>query len=223
MDCELRAESRKAESPKARKGRRNVLWLLLVVCGCGESPAGNGPAPRASVLDNAAIPALVDLEGREVKIAGEAGVKATALVFVLPDCPICNAYIPELNRLHESFVAQDVRMMLVHADTDVSAEEAREHAREYRIRAPVVLDPQHDWVKKAGATTAPEAVVFSPVGEVLYRGRIDNQYAGLGKRRAVVTSHDLQVALEAIVAGQPIAEARTEAIGCPIPERSRGD
>jgi len=150
-------------------------------------------------------------------------MKAMALVFVLPDCPICNAYIPELNRLHEAFTSRGVGLFVVYVDPEITAERASAHAHEYDLRPVAALDAQHVWVKRAGATMAPEAVVFSPAGELLYRGRIDDQYAGPGKRRANVTSRDLRDALEAVLAGQPVPAARTEAVGCPIPELPTGE
>ena len=143
-------------------------------------------------------------------------------MFILPDCPICNSYVPELNRLHDAFANRGVTMALVHADPDVTLERAKSHAQEYEIRLPVALDPDHTWVDRAGATTAPEAAIFSTTGEILYRGRIDDQYAGLGKRRTQVTSHDLRDTLEAILAGKPVPQQRTEAVGCLIPELPAG-
>jgi hypothetical protein len=159
---------------------------------------------------------LIDLDGRELAPASNAMTRAIALVFVLPDCPICNSYIPELNRLHDEFGGRGVQLILANADT-TTHHEAAQHVDEYQIKVPVVLDARHEWVRKAGVSIAPEAAVFSRDGELLYRGRIDNRYADLGKRRAVVTSYDLRDALQAILAGQPIKAPRTQAIGCTIP------
>jgi hypothetical protein len=163
------------------------------------------------------LPPLLDLNQTNRAPSAATDTKATALIFILPDCPICNSYIPELNRLHQSLSPRGIQLVLVHADNTITAEQARQHAREYKIASPIALDPRHDWVKLAAATTAPEAALFSPSGDLLYRGRIDNQYAGPGQRRAVVTSRDLLAACEAILAGQPIATPRTPPIGCPIP------
>jgi AhpC/TSA family len=168
-------------------------------------------------------PTFTDIEGQTHRPCDEPNVKAVALVFILTDCPIANSYIPALNRLHAAFEPRGVRLFLVHADASVTAEQAREHARQYEIRAPVILDPQHVWVKQAGATRTPEAVVFSPAEEVLYRGRIDDQYVGVGQRRTQVTSHDLEEALSAILAGKPVPQPITEAVGCFIPELPRGE
>jgi hypothetical protein len=143
--------------------------------------------------------------------------KAVALVFILPDCPIANSYAPEWNRLKRSMGSRGVRLFLVQVDPAMTAEEAREHAREYRLEPPVLLDSRHELVKKAGAKKSPEAAVFSPAGKLLYRGRIDDRYVGLGKRRPEATSHDLYNALEAILAGKPVPPG-AEAVGCFIPE-----
>jgi hypothetical protein len=110
----------------------------------------------------------------------------------------------------------------VQSDPATTAEQARRHRAEYEIAAPIALDAQQAWVKRAAATRTPEAVVFSPVGEILYRGRIDDRYVGLGQKRPQATAHDLRDALAAIVAGQPVKVSRTEAVGCYIPELPKG-
>jgi AhpC/TSA family len=203
------------------------LCVLALIPGCSSSDA-IPPVVAATPIASAVTarsnwnPVFLALDGRELQPAAEPAHQAIALVFILPDCPICNAYLPELNRLHDAFSTRGVSLLLVHADDATTTEKARDHAREYQIKPPVILDPRRQWVKKAGATIAPQAAVFSPSGELLYLGRVDNQYAGLGKRRAAVTEHDLRDALDAILAGQSIKEPQTEAIGCLIPDLSRG-
>ena len=58
--------------------------------------------------------------------------------------------------------------------------------------------------------------MLAPGGRLLYRGRIDNRYAILGKPRLKATQHDLRVALEAISARKPVKTPRTVATGCYI-------
>ena len=53
-------------------------------------------------------------------------------------------------------------------------------------------------------------------GEVLYRGRIDDLYAGLGKKRAMATQHDLREALDAINVGKSVKKKEITVIGCMI-------
>jgi hypothetical protein len=84
------------------------------------------------------------------------------------------------------------------------------------LHPPVLLDPQHRLVQRLKATVTPEAVVVGKKGELLYRGRIDDGYVALGKKRAAVTEHDLDAALEAIAAGKPVKKTETKAVGCLI-------
>lgn len=60
----------------------------------------------------------------------------------------------------------------------------------------------------------PETVVIDRAGAVRYRGRIDNFYVAFGRSRQVVTVHDLRDALDAVLAGNPVANPTTEPIGC---------
>ena len=199
--------------------------LLVIACGCRPPPDGvsqgadarTSAAPVVSPIDVANIPTLNDLSGNPLH-AIDPQAKASVLVFVLHDCPIANSYIPLLNRLNESFRPRGVQMLVVESDPQITLDQARKHAEEYQIGLPVVIDSQHAWVKLAMAKKTPEAVVFSSGGEILYHGRIDDQYVGFGKRRMQVTTHDLQDALEAILAHRPVPNAAAEAIGCYIPE-----
>jgi hypothetical protein len=166
------------------------LWISCGMLGCSQKPASN---------------------------SDELDVKAAVFIFTLTDCPICNSYVPELNRLCDEYFQRGINLSVVPVDPDITVDRFLVHREKYGIRMPFLLDPNRDWVERAGVTVAPEAAVFSPYGELLYRGRINDQYVGFGKRRTVVTSHDLRDALEAILAGEPVQEPRTTAIGCPIP------
>jgi hypothetical protein len=134
------------------------------------------------------------------------------------DCPIANAYVPQINRLAAEFGPRGVRWFVVQVDPQLKEEAARKHAEEYSLKPPVILDGGQKLVREAGATRTPEVAVYSPKRELLYRGRIDDRYVDFGKRRPEPMTHDLREALEAILAGRPVARPRTEPIGCDIPK-----
>lgn len=176
------------------------------------------PWTCAVASDSEAASPVRVIEAAEVERLFESPeTRAVVLIFVLPDCPISNSYAPEYTRLHEEFASRGAPVVLVHVDAEMTVSQVREHAKEYRLKAPVHFDPQHVWVKKAGATRTPEAAVFSPRGELLYRGRIDDRYVGIGRRRPQARSQDLKNALEAVLKGETVTNSRTDAIGCPIP------
>jgi hypothetical protein len=139
---------------------------------------------------------------------------ASVLVFFWQDCPVSNGYAPELNRIAASHT--NCAFYIVQVDPELTPAAAREHATQYHFSIPVLLDPKHQLVKLARATVTPEAVVFGKNGDVLYRGRIDDNYAALGKKNASARQHDLMDALDAIATGKPVKLKETQAIGCLI-------
>lgn len=167
---------------------------------------------------NAAEPVrLVDTAGQTHEpLKSATARKATVIIFTLPDCPIANAYAPEINRLVADYTAKGVGIYLAHVDRDLTAADARKHAADYSLRCPVLLDSQHALVKALGATRTPQAFLLDASGKTVYRGRINNLYADYGQRRQTVTQHDLRNALDAVLVGKPVSQPVTEAIGCHI-------
>jgi hypothetical protein len=140
------------------------------------------------------------------------------MVFLVSDCPIANSYIPELNRLYAEYKPRGVRLFVVQTDHEMTVDAAKTYAQEYQLQPAVVLDRNHEWVKRTGVKKSPEAAVLSPAGELLYIGRIDDRYIGFGQRREQVTTSDLRQALDEILADRPVSQPSVEAVGCDIPE-----
>ena len=75
----------------------------------------------------------------------------------------------------------------------------------------------HDFpVRLARARVTPEAAVFSPRGDLLYHGRIDDRNVDFGKERPEPTTRDLEAVLDAVVNGKTPHRAAVPAVGCPI-------
>lgn len=189
-----------------------VLWLHL----SGSASAG----PPGSVLTSPfANPdwSIADVSGNTYRPWTEPQTQAVVLVFIGTNCPVSNYYQPTLRGLRQKFAGPGVAWFLVHTDPQTSAARALEHARDFSITAPVVLDPQHALARAAGATKLPQAAVITRDGQVAYLGRIDDTYVGYGKKRAQPSQLDLQNAITAVLSGRPVAVPRTESVGCFIP------
>ena len=165
---------------------------------------------------------LIDLEGRAHTPLKNSEAKATVLFFLLPDCPISNAYAPEIKRISTQYALSKVASYIVYVSPNFSAAEAKKHATDYGFDIPILRDLSFELVEQTGVTIAPEVAVVSPEGKCLYRGRIDNLYAALGKRRPKATQHDLREALDAILKGIPVPQETTKSIGCYIPKPKSG-
>jgi peroxiredoxin len=160
---------------------------------------------------------LLDAAGRRHSAREWKDARAVALFFIGAECPISNRYAPEINRIVADYATQGVAFYGVNSDPDVGAASVRRHAGDYGFDFPVLLDPAQTLANHTGVTLTPTAVILSPAGELLYRGRIDNRYLDFGKYREAGVRPDLRLALDAVIAGKPVAEKYTKSIGCALP------
>ncbi|MDO7874121.1 redoxin family protein [Hymenobacter sp. ASUV-10] len=125
-----------------------------------------------------------------------------------------------LRQLHEQYAARGVKFVGVFPAADISPVAIGKFAKTYQVPFTLQADPGQQLTRRWHATVTPEAVVVAADGRrVLYQGRLDDSYAGLGQRRTVVTHHELADALAAVVAGRPVAVPKTEPVGCFIEAR----
>jgi hypothetical protein len=181
--------------------------------GCGQQQ-GLSVAPPVTADDGAIR--LLDLDGNHRELWPSDQEAVTVVVFTRSDCPVSNRYAPEIGRLYEEFHPRSVEFYLVYVDPRETPGAIRAHLDEYVYPCPALRDPVHSLVEFTGATVTPEAVVFDADRKIVYRGRIDNWYDELGKSRPAPTTHDLADAIEATLAGRPVAEPVTKAVGCYI-------
>ena len=157
---------------------------------------------------------LLDLENRRVDpLVSVSGVKATVLLFISTDCPVSNRYAPDLRRLSESFASKGVAFWLVYPNPAESPQQIRDHLTSFSLPMRALRDPEHALAKWVHATVTPEAVVVAG-GRILYRGRIDDRYVGLGVERRAPAKRDLEEALTALIAGKRVEHPTTQAVGC---------
>jgi hypothetical protein len=156
------------------------------------------------------------VDGTRLRPLEPAGM-ANVLLFVATDCPISNSYAPEIQRICSAYASSGISCALIYEDAGVTASAVRKHLDDYRYRGiPAAIDRDGALALRVRASITPEAVVVDRHGTIRYHGRIDDFYAALGRPRQVVTAHDLQDALAAIAAGQPVPRSETEAVGCYI-------
>jgi hypothetical protein len=160
---------------------------------------------------------VTDIQGRPHQPWADPQTRAVVLVFISPDCPVSNYYQPTLRRLVDQYREAGVAWYFVHPLPQVTAEKARQHARDYAIPVPVVLDPRQALTGACGAKKMPQAAVIDRRGAIAYLGRIDDTFVGFGKRRAQPTEHNLRDAIAAVLAGEAVALPRTDSVGCLIP------
>jgi len=177
------------------------LWLAFALASAANRP------PQFSLSDT----------GGHIHTPAEwSGKRAVVFFFLTTDCPLCNNYVPEMNRLAQVFSARGVAFYGVQGDATIPAADVLRHVKDFAYTFPYLFDQEESLATYTGATSTPEAAVLSPIGQLLYLGRIDNRLEDFGKQRVQVTEFDLRDTLEAILNGKPVPHARTNALGCAI-------
>ena len=194
---------------------RRLLYPVLSIFALSVSAVDSVPAvPGARAADIT----VRSVQGKTVKPFAGNYRRATLLFFIAHDCPISNAYAPEMARVCKAYESRGVATYVVYVEKDLKAGDARKHAKDYAYPCPALMDPQRKLIRFTGARMTPEAVVVAPDGKTVYRGRIDNTYITYGKRRDEPTSRDLRRALDAHLARKPVTPNRTAVVGCYIPD-----
>ena len=139
----------------------------------------------------------------------------TVYIFMREDCKICQNYSLKWQAIHKEYASDSLRFIGVFPNFSSKPKKIDAFKKKYQIP----FDFVHDYFKtltlRFGATVTPEVIVFDhKENKILYRGRTDNTYFRVGKRRTVTTSSELKDALEAIKTGKEIEIPETTAVGC---------
>lgn len=156
----------------------------------------------------------LDLNSQIHRLTAEPDVKATALVFLTTECPISRQYIPQLNRLSEQLSSRGAHLYGVIYDPTISRVDAAKFASDFSVTFPVLFDASGELAAHFQPTHVPESFVLDSDGQQVYRGRIDDLYATVDKRRSEPTRHDLRDAIFAVISGGAVNQSTTQPVGC---------
>ncbi len=134
-------------------------------------------------------------------------------IFLLHDCIICQSYAPYLEELYQNHQS-NFNFIGVFPNFISKEKDIQIFKENYGISFPTKTDYFKTLTNQFKVTVTPEVIVYDEVKkEVLYQGRIDDEFFAIGKRKQVVASHDLSNALNGTVAGIPFNK-KTTPIGC---------
>jgi thiol-disulfide isomerase/thioredoxin/mono/diheme cytochrome c family protein len=190
-----------------------VVATILLAAGSAIAADRATPAPPKVDLSELA---MLDVHGAKQSLAIAPQEKASVFVFMSSDCPISRQYVPELNRLVKAADAKKIRFYGVLSDASVTRADALKFANEFQLAFPLLFDNSNELAALFAPRNYPEAFLVDPTGTVRYRGRIDDLYSDVDKKRSEPSRLDLLDAMTAIASGKPIAVAETKAIGCPF-------
>ena len=155
-----------------------------------------------------------DVNGMVQHLGAVPNLRAVVLVFLGPECPVSQRYVPELIRIANSHETNAIQFLGVISSPSISLTQAQAFTRDYAIRFPVLFDDAGRLARWLRPTHVPEAFVLKPDGDVVYRGRIDDWYEAPGRPRAVIRQRELREALEAMGKGKAPRKTFARPVGC---------
>jgi peroxiredoxin len=151
-----------------------------------------------------------DLDGKAVAFSALKG-PITVVTFIATECPVSNSYNQRMSELYKDYSSKNVKFIFVNANRSEPASEVRDHAKRVGFPFPVYKDPDNVVADCFDAQVTPESYVMDSAGILRYHGSIDDN-----RNASRVRTQRLRAALDALLAGKPVASAETKAFGCTI-------
>ena len=183
------------------------LLVLALVVSARTADIPEPPAIGATITDFS----LPDTDGTSHSLASLKGKNGTVLIFIAVQCPVSNAYNERMEKLAQDFKARGVNVIGINANTTEPAADVKKHAMEHNLTFPILKDEGSKLADTLGATRTPEAYFLDANNKLLYHGRIDNS-----RDITQVNSSELRDAIDAALAGKPVAKTSANAFGCSI-------
>ncbi|MBI4892332.1 MAG: redoxin domain-containing protein [Acidobacteria bacterium] len=140
------------------------------------------------------------------KLAGD----TTVVMFVSTQCPVSNAYNERMKALYSSYASKGVRFVFINSNASETGAQVAEHAKAQGFPFQVYKDSANLAADRFDAQVTPESFVIAK-GVIVYHGAVDDN-----RNEAQVSSKALRAALDAALAGRPVAQNETKAFGCSI-------
>jgi peroxiredoxin len=191
-----------------------VIMLLViagaVVAGSGRGIVNDTPAPPAigATIEDFTLP---DVDGEEQALTSLKGKNGTVLIFIAVQCPVSNAYNDRMATLAQDYKARGISVIGINANATEPSDAVKSHAAAHKLTFSILKDPGNKIADRLGAQHTPEAYFLDANSKLVYHGRIDNS-----RDESHVSASDLRDAIEATLAGKPVARTTASAFGCSI-------
>jgi hypothetical protein len=179
-----------------------TLACLLVGCGSRPAPPATAPAPEVVLQSETGPVALPELASK---------AKLTVLLFFTSECPVQKAHDLRMRELVALYEQKSVAFVAVvsEAGADIAAE--REDGKR-RLAIPILEDKNATLADALGVEYSTHSVLLDRDRRVLYSGAFDADRTHLTPN----AERYLKEAIDASLAGRPVAKAKVEALGCPL-------
>src|SRR5512136_105979 len=161
---------------------------------------------------------LPDPGGRIVSLADFKDKPALLVIFMCNHCPYVKHIRTGLAQLARDYLPRGAAIVGINANdannyADDSPARMAAEVKSAGYLFPYLCDETQAVAKAYRAACTPDIYLFDHNRWLVYRGQFDDSRPGNG---VPVTGKDLRAALDAVLAGKPVATKQTPSIGCNI-------
>ena len=148
----------------------------------------------------------------------------SVVVFLYENCPIAQYMCGPIRDTYKYFcdtLNQPILFRGFSPNIQSTNKSLEKFINKYDIPFDVFIDYDHinnqngEWTSCYKPTVTPEVIVEFPIGQIVYRGMIDNSYLALGQWSPPTKNHLFDV-LDQIIKGEEVTYYETTAVGCQI-------
>jgi len=181
---------------------RYILLLFgVLIISCSEEPLLDA---EYKTLEEGSLRLNERLEKNDLSV----------LIFLSPECPLCQNYAPTIRDIQNKFSDKNVAFYGIVSGEFYSREDILRYKLKYALDFPILLDPEINLADQLKASITPEVVVLTANAEIIYRGAIDNWAISLGQKRLQASAHYLRDAISNYLDEKRISPTKTDAVGC---------
>jgi thiol-disulfide isomerase/thioredoxin len=203
-----------------------ALALLAAAGAARPLSADTIPVPTLAIGSEAPAFDLPGVDGKRYTLASFKDAKVLVIVFTANHCPTAQAYEERIARLHADFAGRGAAVVLVspndplalrldeqgYTDLGDTLEEMKVRARERGWTFPYLYDGETQaMAHKYGPVATPHVFVFDAARRLRFAGRVDDN-----ENPAKAKTADAHDAIEAVLAGRPVAVETTKVFGCSV-------
>lgn len=168
--------------------------------------------------------ALPGIDGKIHKLADYAAAPVLAVVFTCNHCPTAQLYEARLIQLVNDYKSKGVAFVMIspnapeavrldemgYTDVGDDLDDMKVRAAYRKFNFPYLYDGETQSVSvQYGPKATPHVFVFDRERKLRYEGRVDSS-----QREALVKTRDTRDAIDALLAGKPVAVTHTPVFGC---------
>src|SRR5258706_13607139 len=168
---------------------------------------------------------LLDQTGASEELYYLSDARAVVLMTYGNGCGIVQRGLPRLRKMRDEYKARGVEFLLIDSHLQGGGDAVARESTGLGSALPILIEETQRIGEALGIDRTADFFVVDPkTSQLVYRGPMDDRLS-YGAQKPDAKTQYLTDALDAILAGKPVAIARAEALGCLVnlPEREHRD